>query len=78
MSHHQYYCVSLVIICTLYRRFSAPTLNPVRFVSEETHVDLSIRTDLTPEVVYSVRVFAANIIGESNSSNEVMYARRQG
>ena len=35
-------------------------------------------TKLAADVVYSIRVFAMNSIGESNSSNEVQYTRLQG
>ena len=51
---------------------------PVKFVTEETRVDLSTRTELTPDVVYRIRVFATNTIGESDSSNDVDYTRFPG
>ena len=60
------------------RRIGSPTSNPEKFVTEATQVDLSTMTQLAADVVYSIRVFAMNSIGESNSSNEVQYTRLQG
>ena len=72
------YLFSKVLSCLYYRRDSAPTADPVSFFSEETIVDLSTKTQLTPHAVYNIHVFAMNGIGESNSSNVVMYTRTQG
>jgi hypothetical protein len=50
----------------------------MKFNSEETQIDLLTRTELISGNAYNVRVFATNIIGESNSSNEIEYVKPQG
>lgn len=69
---------SIMYTLFYYRRNAAPTANPVSFFSEETIVDLSTKTQLTPNFAYNIYVFAMNGIGESNSSNLVEYTRMQG
>ena len=69
----QYSYLNLSHYC---RRIGA-SADSVKFVvnAQVMQVDLSTRTELTAEVVYSIRVFAVNNIGESNPSNEVEYTR---
>ena len=55
-----------------------PASVPIKFDSEETQTDLSTRTELTSGNAYSIRVFATNDIGQSNSSNEIEYTKPQG
>lgn len=59
------------------RRDGAPTASSIEFFIDDTHVDLSARRELTPEVVYNIHIFATNVIGESNSSNVQVYTRLQ-
>ena len=78
MCHNTF--VGYSTITLFHRRNGAPTINPVKILRERdqgTHVDLSRETELIPEVVYSIRVFATNTIGESNSSNVEVYTRLQ-
>lgn len=71
-----YYVVSVIYTS---RRDGAPTASPLEFIisKTQTHVDLSAKRELTPEVVYNIHVFASNAIGESTSSNILMYTRLQ-
>ena len=62
----------------LYRLISSPASAPITFNTEETQTDLSTRTELTSGNAYSIRVFAINDIGQSNSSNEIEYTKPQG
>ena len=50
----------------------------MKFNTEETQTDLSIRRELTSGNAYNIRVFATNDIGQSNSSNEIEYTKPQG
>ena len=72
-------CQKVRDLClVLCRLIDTPISSPVRFDIEETETDLSRRTELTSGSVYSIRAFATNAIGESNSSNAIEYTKPQG
>ena len=68
----------LKVNLVLCRLLGAPTSVPIRFNSQETQIDLSMRTELASGSTYNIRVFATNVVGQSNSSNEIAYAKPQG
>ncbi len=59
-----------LVLCRL---IGTPASIPMKFDSEETQIDLSTRTEITSGNAYNIRVFATNVIGQSNSSNEIEY-----
>ena len=62
------------VVC--HRRVGAPTADAVEFdIVRRNEVDLSEQTELTAGVVYSIRMIAVNVIGESNASNAVQFTK---
>ena len=70
----------LKVNLVLCRLRGAPTSVPImaiKFATEATEIDLSTRTEFASGNAYNIRIFAMNSVGQSNSSNEIIYAKPQ-
>ena len=66
-----------LILCRLLGAPPAVPIMAIKFVTEATEIDLSTRTEFASGSAYNIRVSAMNSVGQSNSSNEIIYAKPQ-